>query len=521
MLQLDELQSVLHKRVDQIDMTNIEERAAFESITGRSGEAALQLQEVGKRFAGYNDELARVQAEIKKKGPGTEEAQAAADEFNRVMGKEIGVVLSGKGERFRTVKDKEGVYDEAATQKAIAEGTAVAVGNTFQSLIMGLGDELRGLQAVKEDTALAREISSDTTDMTRILEQVIENVLERIYTSVDYIANLLGMGKSGPAMEAKTRRYAMAQMTDELNQLSKRINDKKRSIRKASSPEEKRRLESELLGAQLEYSDKSASLREIRARAGQQTGIETVEGWQASGRLWSAGRKSGMQRPDLVSSVAGATPSWMLPRESSTHFDEFREGGPTVNLSPEDQREDDRRLREQTGVIKDTTTEQTKALIRDRKEASKEDRMKKVAEALFGTGGLKMEEALKMAEGIVGGGPLDPSLRARLEEEVAAPGSPEGAPKSTRATRLMELTGEMAGGPVAHDYLLQIGAGGRVKFSQRIDSADQVTATASKAGGALSRAGAGGAQVVHNHFYNDGKGIFASMKKWQQANGQG
>lgn len=81
------------------------------------------------------------------------------------------------------------------------------------------------------------------------------------------------------------------------------------------------------------------------------------------------------------------------------------------------------------------------------------------------------------------------------------------------------VQGVLGPAPPAQDFLMHIGEGGRVKFAQRIDAADTVTAVASKPGGALSRAGAGGGGVVNNHFYNDGQGIFASMKRWQQANG--
>ena len=76
-------------------------------------------------------------------------------------------------------------------------------------------------------------------------------------------------------------------------------------------------------------------------------------------------------------------------------------------------------------------------------------------------------------------------------------------------------------GKPAKDFLMHIGSDGQVKFAQRIDGSDTL-AVASKAGGGLSKAGrggGGGGNVVNNHFYNDGQGIFASMKRWNQANG--
>lgn len=73
--------------------------------------------------------------------------------------------------------------------------------------------------------------------------------------------------------------------------------------------------------------------------------------------------------------------------------------------------------------------------------------------------------------------------------------------------------------PKAQDFLMQIGEGGRVKFAQRIDTADQVTAVASKGGGAIDQAGrrGGNGSVNHHHYYNDAKGVYSQWQKLQQA----
>jgi len=69
-----------------------------------------------------------------------------------------------------------------------------------------------------------------------------------------------------------------------------------------------------------------------------------------------------------------------------------------------------------------------------------------------------------------------------------------------------EIGAVQAGKPPAPDFLMQIGDGGRVKFAQRIDKADTVTALASKGTGAVqsagSRSGGGGSSVVINSFGN-------------------
>ena len=72
----------------------------------------------------------------------------------------------------------------------------------------------------------------------------------------------------------------------------------------------------------------------------------------------------------------------------------------------------------------------------------------------------------------------------------------------------------------AKDFLMQIGEGGQIKFAQRIDRGDQVTALASKAGGAVQSAGRGGGGQVNIHMYHDAKGNHALLNKMMVPKGR-
>ena len=94
-----------------------------------------------------------------------------------------------------------------------------------------------------------------------------------------------------------------------------------------------------------------------------------------------------------------------------------------------------------------------------------------------------------------------PEMQAALQLNLLGKKRKRGGSRGGPAIRLEGTTTE--------DMLLHIGEGGRVKFAQRIDRADQVTATATKPGGAVARSkgGAGAAGVVINSFGNSAEMI--------------
>jgi hypothetical protein len=147
-----------------------------------------------------------------------------------------------------------------------------------------------------------------------------------------------------------------------------------------------------------------------------------------------------------------------------------------------------------------------KAVVEHMKKMKEDERLEGM-EKVLEMAGLGAHASAWSAD--LGSGRMPAGLRKHLERDVS------GRPLKDR---LFDLGASIPSSSKADDFLMHVGGGGQIKFAQRIDSADQVTAVAHKAGGAISRGG-GGSGVVHNHFYNDGQGIFASMKRWAQANG--
>jgi hypothetical protein len=84
---------------------------------------------------------------------------------------------------------------------------------------------------------------------------------------------------------------------------------------------------------------------------------------------------------------------------------------------------------------------------------------------------------------------------------------------------MAELAGTPTGTPPTNDFMVQYGADGAIKFSQRIDPND--TVVAAKPGGALDKAsrrggGSGGVTNVF-HLYGNGPSVLAMIEKAQRA----
>lgn len=570
LLQMNELGGVLGKRIDEIDEKDIERRAAWENITGKSGEEFLKLFRVSQDYAGKQDVLAKTQEEIAAKWAAgdLEGAAASAKAFNDAFGKEFGVVLTDSGERLKAFMDKAGNLDLERSQQE-----AKFIGNTLDDLVMSSGDQLKGSEVnVAEDIALAKDIASNTTDMTKIMEQGVQYFLEKINSNVEYIASILGLGKGLEEPEKKARSEAVDDLQREIAGLRK---EQQLKLKGVTSSSEREAIKASFSGRIEEKSavlqqlsrlkttdrmtgdtgDKRSWMRMASLRAAEEsTGGRTAEFQEQAKKLATA--RIGPARYRTKSTIRGETAEVMDPEYKAqfeqalqdafidlartptnlgipSEFKDFNEGPDAsflpglfdpekdilgVSMSAEDERAADLRAKKQSASMEDALREQTSKTIAADNKRDASARIAAIAKALFDTGDMTHSSATEMASRYVGGASMG-AYQDKLRTPVR-----QGDVMMTRRDAVMHALGIDLGKPAAQDFLYHIGQGGEVKFAQRIDSADQVTALASKPGGAVSRAGGGhrgGAQVVHNHFYNDGKGIFASMKKWQQANGQG
>jgi len=130
---------------------------------------------------------------------------------------------------------------------------------------------------------------------------------------------------------------------------------------------------------------------------------------------------------------------------------------------------------------------------------------------------LKEDQIQNQLQGIMGAaGVVDPDMASMLSgwsKEMAAQG---GVPQSLQkfleanpaAQQGFKASGLGLAGPAAEDFIMQVGEGGRVKFAQRIDGGDTVTAT--KSGGAIdtaTRGGGGGGVTIIQHNYSGTEAI--------------
>ena len=179
----------------------------------------------------------------------------------------------------------------------------------------------------------------------------------------------------------------------------------------------------------------------------------------------------------------------------------------------EQKRIDDERAKKGVEVEKEQKKESDKRLIDAWKDvvATEEEKTLGLALANSGVGG-GSDEILTMSKRLMGGDITGVNLTEMVTD-------PETGLKVRRGDLLRKKAGlrgavaiqnkigaVQAGKPAAQDFLMQIGSGGRVKFAQRIDKADTVTALASKGTGAVqsagSRSGGGGSSVVIYSFGN-------------------
>lgn len=132
---------------------------------------------------------------------------------------------------------------------------------------------------------------------------------------------------------------------------------------------------------------------------------------------------------------------------------------------------------------------------------------------------MKAKYAESVGAESVGGRLSNPLYGAQEIIDAVKEGTKEGIKASEPPNA--PVAGVAVSGVPANDLLLQMGQGG-VKFAQRIDNQD--VGVFAKKGGAIDKAGLGaqakGGSTINNHFYQDQRAIFMSMKKYMKVMGQ-
>jgi hypothetical protein len=494
-LKLNEMNRLLGPLQD-IDTTDMKRMMAFEQQTGISGEEVRKLQETGLAM--------EAKFRLMQEAQGGTAADREA--FNAKAGEEFGIVLDKvTGQAFRKDADGNRVGSEI---------------KNMEDFFIGIGSNLIGGEEtqIAEDILLAQEIAKNTTDLASILERGVEWFLSGIYDTVKIIAGLMGGGLSadekaskGEAVAALSERADAAQ--EEAYALQRTI-DGLKAERRTADPVRQAEIDSEI-----ERSADQQTGAGIRAKAFKRQ-LRSVQRMQTGGGFFGLDKDKGdfmakaarddlgARKEDVKATGEGWEDLWSeqvmgvaleatpgLGHQTGPYDQRLQDA--MFRLDPESVRYDDQRSMDELAVQQTQLQRLAADIEAGNRAISKEATQDEVA-ALLAAAGIEGDHG-RMAGQLLGGRiPTGLDLKAQmpgggsLGDKLLLSGSPE-------------MSEAVLKGSMANDFLMQIGAGGRVKFAQRINSADTVTATASKPGGPIQssgRKGSGGSTVVINSFGN-------------------
>jgi len=220
-----------------------EQLAAFEAGTGVSGEQLEILKEVDKGIRGNFSTLKEIAAD-----PAAAYANKTQEEIRALQQKDM--------DAFGAFVDQNGriVQAQLDEQGGIVPGTERAI-ESLGEYIQSQGDMIARASEVglEENTAFAKAIASNTTDLATMMEIGVQGVLEKIYSVMLDIWSYMS-GEEGISAEERRKALAESQEAEKrfLNARAakeKEVADKQIEMDKASG-DEKVKLEEELKALQ-------------------------------------------------------------------------------------------------------------------------------------------------------------------------------------------------------------------------------------------------------------------------------
>lgn len=537
---LNSMQAVIGKRLDEIAPDELENKMAAEHVTGKDAERLRQAAMVGRDYAGKLS----VAKEYQGKGQ--------YNEFNEQYGKSMGLFLDEGGKLFRSVT-KNGVVDVEATKK----GTEI---KGLGDLVMSSGEELANTmkEQVPEDIKLAQIVASNTTEISKILEQGVEYWLMKISNLTEGIYSVITGSASAEEKAAKegARRGLVGEAESAQKNLFK-ANSVLRALQAENNPanaEKIKEAQAQVEAAQAQSEQAAKALEVFRDLSGPEvvTGIEDPEKLRA---LYSSAARAAAGGQDARDQAAlgglkklkangpDSAMSWG-DYDSGDFKDDLDTGSKMAELVDEakknnltsaelekkltDYYSDDKMHPIDEGTQKEISTQVKQYKEKERKDKLRfEDTVPKKQADLIQKAFTSVQDDSAMASALadfidpkdlsdairqIKTGQIDPALAHVLED-------PNFKDTLKGKSLSPEMRASLSAAP-AHDMLLQMGSDG-VKWAHRVDPED--VGVVAKKGGALDRApssGGGPPTVVHNHFYNDGKGIWNSLRNWERARGK-
>jgi len=488
-------------RIDQINPNNIPNQIRVEQATGMAGEELKKWIRVGQDYSSQFSTLESFQKRIRG-SKDDDEITALVEEFNKEYSESMGVILDETGARFRAVKDKEGKID--------FKDLSFAIGDSFREFIMTKGQELADFETDPDDKKFAQQIVSNTTEMTKILSQGIQWLLQQIWKGVEKIKSFFGLG-SKEQMSAKAKVQAqyndeILQRNKELSENNKKIGDLQQVLAKTKDAGEREKAQAEIKGLEEERERLLQEREEVGSRSealsnldldtmiGDKTveelfgkrNLRTAEGWERAVRLATGQVTKGdydkafKDATDAADRVANSRFMWGgarqvaqaegLAKETARVYDsefkwESRKEEMLEQEAIDDKRSgdvlrkqemaDDKRSERELRQHKTITEDQTTRLL----EPYEKERQGKIADMLHGMG-FAPEDALAKARKLMMSGDgfyqistTDDILRDYLERNVGTQTFEDGfISAGGRMARISEGDHVMAfkdGGPVS------------------------------------------------------------------------
>ena len=426
---------------------------------------------------------------------------------NKILAKDFGVALDKDGKRVRATLDE--------VSGALTMGTE-PIGESMDDLVLSLGDRFKDVikDQVKSDEQIAKDIAAETTDVTKAFEQTTEYLLSNINEAVQWIRGFLGDRESLGAKGIEARTKAVDTLAGRIAELKEKRSAKSEEISKAqremigADEPRKKKLQEKI---DMAREERDIILSEIDTKKKQ---IDAV-------RKMKTHSDVGSSKPE---DEAGITPEAKEARESlAKKYPTFMkimtlgvpgkgQGAEDFVKASEDIVEEDKKnaLRLAKGPEKKINEKIAEDQSKDIKEgawevAKRSLRAKQILDMVQSTGLSEAEQATVAQALSSGVSDIDSVLKDAGVTDEAVTG---------KVKTSLEKSGYLQTASPAQDELLKINGQGQVDFRQRVGAGDLLAAVNPRIG---AGAGAGGGAVMHNHFYQDGEGNWATLKKGLEA----
>lgn len=512
--------------------------AAFESFAGVSGEQLEILRRVSRDIdASWVALKDSKETMVSLAKDDYEKYLEASKEQVRQFG--AYVTEDGKIVRAELQKIADGQEYIAQTSERAIESAQQFVMTSGDSLAEKMEAPMEAAQSFAETTARA------TTEMSSYLKMATENWLKGIYETVHRIYSWLFDNDSGQARAnmLNEQMKLLEELGEKRIELGGQMSDVRHAVRTAQTPEEKSEAIKLLTTLETQQKSIDASIKAQRSYISNLQGVDIDKIDKELGRRWGGFdtttpeeliQQAALGKVDIPSIIEMAPESMLKPlaeladkRLQMTVFPTRKNLKMIAEDYPEVLQDALPKIMEAVAKETEATQEETRKHLEGKggkklakmiaEEQIKQEKMERAKELLSSVG-LEGGKRMDLYASMLASGKMGPQLRKFLEEGYT---TAEGM-QTTRADYLSRREGIGDFAPMLsslrkqNDFLMRIdGQTGQVMSLVEHDRNDRLAVVGMKQGGAVTRSGGGGGggNIIHQHFYQDGKANFHQVKK--------